>query len=486
MKKILIYIFLIPVLLLSSSCEEWLDVNVDPNTPEDVPVELVLPAAEASIATRIGGNMFNFAGFFTQYWTQAPEANQYNKIDNYDINAPFLNRDYTELYAGALNDLEVIKTKAQEQNQTGYVLVATVLQAYTFLGWVDLMGDIPYSEALMGVENKSSVYDGGQTVYENLIVEIDAALENLAADAYVSPTDYFFDGDLDQWVAFANTLKLKLYMRASYAVDYSSEIQTLIQEDNFITSDVAFSVWADEANRYNPWYGTNKIGLGTVNNIAALPIISYMDSKLDVRLPVLFEDVDGDYVAGVPAMKEDYTDDFSHPIIEATQPVYFITMTELELFKSEAYLRFFNDETRAIESYENAIDFSLELHGLDVDGEAVMYGPGASYEWDSTISQEGKIKLIAMQKWVSLCLVNNLEAWNEMRRLGYPEYTGAVATEVYNGGFYTSGTLISPSGNTLGVGNFVERLHYPEESTRLNNNAPEQKSLTEPIWWDKK
>ncbi|WP_010422448.1 SusD/RagB family nutrient-binding outer membrane lipoprotein [Anaerophaga thermohalophila] len=485
MKKILIYFIMIPVLLLSSSCEEWMDVNTDPNTPEDVPVELILPAAEASIATRVGGNMFNFAGFFTQYWTQAPEANQYNKIDNYDINAPFLNSDYTELYAGALNDLEAVRTKALEDNQTGYVLIATVLQAYTFQVWVDLIGDIPYSEALMGVENKSPKYDDGQSVYEDLIASIDEALNNLEADAYVSPTDYLFGGDLDKWVAFANSLKLKIYMRASYAVDYSAEIQSLIQEDNFITSDVAFAAWNDEPNRYNPWYGTNAIGLGTVNNVAALPIINFLKNKFDVRLPLLFTTVNDDFIGAVPAMKEDMTADFSHPIIDAVQPVYFLTMSELELFKSEAYLRFFNDDTKAMESYENAIDHSLALHGLSTDGED-LYGEGAPYEWDSTAGEEDKIKQIAMQKWVSLCLVNNFEAWNEMRRLGYPEYTGANANEVYNGGLYTAGTLISPSGNALGQGNFIQRLPFPEESTRLNDNAPQQKNLTENIWWDQK
>ncbi|MFW6327094.1 MAG: SusD/RagB family nutrient-binding outer membrane lipoprotein [Bacteroidota bacterium] len=483
MKKLFL-IFIIPLFL--TSCEEWLDVNTDPNTPSDVPPELMLPAAEASIATRLGGNLFNFSGFFAQYWTQAPEANQYNKIDNYDITGPFLNSDYTELYAGALNDLEIIREKAEEENNSGYYLVATVLRAYVFQVWVDMIGDTPYSEALLGVENKEPQYDDGQSVYEGILSELDQALENLDEDAFVSPNDYFFEGDIDNWVAFANSLKLKIMMRASNAVDYSSEIQSLIDEDNFIEEDVAFDAWTDEDNRLNPWYGTNTKGLGTVNNIAALPIISFLQQKSDPRLSNLWEDVDGEYVGGVPAMKEDYTDDFSHPIIPPTHPVYFLTMTEIELFKSEAFLRFYNDDDRAQEAYENAIDYNLDLHGISVNGED-LYGAGESYEWDSSLSEDEKLEEIGLQKWVSLCLVNNFEAWCELRRMGFPEYSGNQARDVYNDQtLNVPGTLISPDGNSLGENTLIQRLPYPERSTRLNDNSPEQPSLGTSIWWDTK
>jgi hypothetical protein len=482
MKKLLLYIFLIAFSL--TSCEDWLDVNTDPNTPSEVPNELILPAAEVSIATRLGGNIFNFTGIFAQYWTQAPEANQYNKIDNYDLTAPFLNRDYIELFAGALNDLEMVRTQATEEENTAYFFVATVLRAYTYQMWVDLMNDVPYTEALQGVDNKFPAYDSGQDIYAGIITEINDAMAALEEGDMVGESDYLFGGNINEWVKFANSLKLKIYMRASYANDYSSEIQALINEGNFITSDVAFSAWEAQDFRYNPWYGTNKIGLGTVNNIAASPIVSYLNSNGDPRLPLLWTDVNGDFVGGVPAMKEDYTEDFSHPIIGETQPVYFMTMTELELFKSEAYVRFYNDDAKAQQAYNNAIDYNLAIHGLS-NGQD-LYGDGKVYAWPADGDTEDKIKSIAMQKWVSLCLVNNLEAWNEMRRLGYPEYNGAIADDVYDGGAYTAGNLISPSGNALGEGNFIQRLLYPEESTRLNNNAPEQKDLTTPIWWDKK
>jgi hypothetical protein len=481
MKKI---IYILSIFLLAG-CSDWLDVNTDPNTPSDVDASLILPATETTIATRLGGNMFNFAGFFVQYWTQAPEANQWNKLDIFNINSQFLNRDYSEFYAGALNDLEVIRNKTQETEQWGEYLAATVLRAYAFQIWVDMMDQAPYSEALKGVENKNPKYDDGAAVYGGLIDEIDAALANISTASSVTVKDLIFGGNIRQWIGFANAMKLKLYMRASNAADYSSEIQALINEDNFFTEDVTFDVFANEVGKHNPWYETNKIGLGTVNNIASLPIVSYLKSKNDPRLPALWTDVDGDFNAGVPAMKEGLTADYSAPIIGATQPVYYYTLTELELFKSEAYVRFFNDDAKAKEAYEKAIDHNLALHGLGVSG-SELYGEGKPYEWDSNASD--KLKQIAMQKWVSLCLVNNLESWFEVRRLGYPEVSGLAATDIYNDNtlYTTPGEFISPKSNTLGGDNFLQRLPFPEESTRLNVNSPEQQPLTSNVWWDTK
>ena len=54
MKKFLILFAF--VLLAGSSCNEWLDVNTDPNNPTEVPADLVLPNAQMQIAGSVGGD----------------------------------------------------------------------------------------------------------------------------------------------------------------------------------------------------------------------------------------------------------------------------------------------------------------------------------------------------------------------------------------------------------------------------------------------
>ena len=108
MKKIL---FLSATVLMLASCD--LDINENPNYPSngDVTADLVFPAIENSIATAVGDQMFNYAGFFAQYWDQMPTANQYNDLAelNIDEGSDLFNRCYSNLYAQALQDVEDVR-----------------------------------------------------------------------------------------------------------------------------------------------------------------------------------------------------------------------------------------------------------------------------------------------------------------------------------------------------------------------------------------
>ena len=94
-----------------------LDINEDPNHPsgEKVSVSLIMPAAQNYVAVVAGDGMYNVAGFFVQYYDQNPTANQYNKYTWYQLTADdnISDRWYNCIYAGALQDIEEIKTKTK-------------------------------------------------------------------------------------------------------------------------------------------------------------------------------------------------------------------------------------------------------------------------------------------------------------------------------------------------------------------------------------
>ena len=60
MKKIILSAALLATTLMG--CSDYLDINHNPNYPGSVSNDLLLPSAEAYIAGRVGGNMFNYAG----------------------------------------------------------------------------------------------------------------------------------------------------------------------------------------------------------------------------------------------------------------------------------------------------------------------------------------------------------------------------------------------------------------------------------------
>ena len=102
MKKILLFTAVAGLLALSS-CD--LDINDNPNYPSgsDVTVDLMFPAVENAVADAVGDQMFNYAGFFAQYFEPMPEANQYNDLAelHLDEGSNLFDRCYRSLYAGA-------------------------------------------------------------------------------------------------------------------------------------------------------------------------------------------------------------------------------------------------------------------------------------------------------------------------------------------------------------------------------------------------
>ena len=256
MKKV-IYPALLSLLMLFA-CEEELDINTDPNTPAQISKGLALSAAQGSIATVIGGDLFNLGGMFAQYYTQSPGAGQYTQIDEYNLGTDYANRLWTELYAGALNDLEFVKDESMEDEDPATFLIATVLQAYTFQYLVDIFGDVPYTEALVGNENISPMPTPGEETYADLIASINEAVtayENSGGDSEVGAQDLIFNGEMDNWVEFANTLLLRFYIRmASTSQANSSAVMELINNNNFLSENAAFSAFGDAINKRNPFY----------------------------------------------------------------------------------------------------------------------------------------------------------------------------------------------------------------------------------------
>ncbi len=486
MKKI--YLLLLSVVVMG--CSDWLDVNEDPNHPTDVPTSLVLPSAQNFIATRMGGNIFNYGGFFAQYWDQAPEANQYNAESEYRIKDEYFNNDYTYLYAGALEDLEDVRNKAAEENNSGDYFVATVLRAYTFQILVDLIDMAPYTEALQGSSNPTPLWEEGSAIYSGVIAEIDDALSRLEQNARISE-DLMLNKSVDQWIGFANALKLKMYMRTSYAQDNAAKVKALIDAGRFFTGNVMFSAYSNESGKRNPWYETNPIGLKAVNNVASYPIITYLSRTSDPRISNKFKlsENKNEYAGIIPGGKTYFvgakTKDYSFPVMNPTTPVYFYTQSELQFFIAEAELRFYNDDAAAEGAYKRAIDASFAMEKVGNPGS--IYDLGNSGEWISTQSLEQKMEKIMLQKWVALCMVNHFEAWTEIRRTGYPKLSTLTGQEIdQDETKYTPGQLISPIVNELGFGNLMQRLPFPEKARTLNHNTPEQKGLTTPVWWDKR
>ncbi|MDR0506358.1 MAG: SusD/RagB family nutrient-binding outer membrane lipoprotein [Dysgonamonadaceae bacterium] len=482
MKKIILFL---AIAVSFANCSEWLDVNHDPNNPEDVGAFLSLPAAEGFAAAQIGGIMYNYSGIFAQYIDQLPECMQYNDITTYRLTpaSQLFDRCYSGFYAGSLEDLHAIISS--ESSTESEKFVATVLRVAIFQVIVDQMDQAPYAEALQGANVPMPKFDSGESIYAGLLAELDAVLAT--SPTYPISGDLIFSNDLSQWKAYAKALKLKLLMRASYAQDNSAKIKALIDEGDFFTGDVKFAAFSDENNKRNPWYQTNVVSLNTQNLSASHPLVSFLKVTGDPRISTIFKTTgSGEYSGIVPGGRVGDTSlkkaNFSEPNVSPTQPVYFFLQSELQFFLAEAYLRFYNDDAKAKAAYEAGIAANFATRGIS-GTDAIINGDAT--KWQGSTAE--KLVLIGLQKWVGSAMLNNVEAWAEVRRTGVPtasSYTGEQVNA--NPTVYTPGQLISPMSNALGNGSFPKRVFFPESAMKYNLNTPAQKKLTDKVWWDKK
>ena len=485
--KILLIIFTVGIY---TSCQQDFDVNTDPNTPGQITPDLALASAEASLIAINGGELANLGGFYAQYHTQSPSAGQYDAIDEYNLSTGFGNRTWDELYSGCLNDLKYVATESEKQGNTGKVLVAKLLQAYTFQVLVDLFGDVPYTEALGGVANINPKATPGNEIYADLIKQIDAAVTSYKANPVPSAfgtQDIIYQGDMTNWLKFANTLKLRIYMRMSYTAQANpSAVNALIAENNFITVDAGFSKFGTEVSQRNPFYEVNfstSPGLGDVNHMASNTLMQFYEQNNDPRKTAVYRpSTTSTYTALDQGNGESFTNtaiSYARPKITATTPVYLITVAESYFLQAEALIRYAG-QSGAKQKYDLGVETSFHTYGLATSGATALTGPSGVYEFVSGLPTEQAVRQVIIQKWAALANVNNIEAYIETTRTKFPE---VVTFGTQN---YSKGNRIPSRTSILTATTVPSILFYAQNEVDRNTNIKQRTSITQKVWWDQK
>lgn len=501
MKKI--SLFAAAGLMMLSSCD--LDINENPNYPSnsDVTAELVFPSIANSIATAVGDQMFNYAGFFAQYWDQMPTANQYNDLAelNLDEGSDLFNRCYSNLYAQALEDVEDVLSKTES---TSDIFACKVLRAQAFQYLVDNLDQCPYTEALQGSANAMPAWDEGQTVYEGVLAELDEAEANLTGEP-MTVTDPLLKKNLNQWRGYANALRLRMYMRLIdgnvNAAEYQNKAKALVATNSFFTGDVAWDVYTDAVGQRNPWGAMFYEGTiaGTKNHCAAYPLVSYYQATNDPRIAYTLDQSSkyNDYVGLLPGCKtlmgewtglgSNYNDDYVSNVNRATakaMPIYLFTQSELQFLIAEVEKRFNSNDAAAKAAYDAAVTADFNSRGID-GAAAFLAAPKTS--WSAQASDADKLNLLYMQKWVAFFYRNHMEAWSEARRTDVPVLSSLSAQAIYNDPTsYTAGNFVNPGVNFITGGGLAKRVPYPSNARRYNKNTPSVKLISDRVFWDVK
>lgn len=485
--------------LIFTSCE--LDINDNPNYPDSgtISADLVFPNAQLGLVATISDNMFNYAGFFAQYFNQLPESQQFDAISENRINVSdqVFDGAYRTLYSGVLADLEDVKKKT---TSTADLLAVAVLRTISFQLLVDNTDKTPYIESLGGSEVPNPKYDDGDVVYKGVLAELDEALSAYKTNSEpMTVTDMMFKKNMTQWVGLANAVKLRMYMRM-YEKDNSvkDKIVALVNDNDFFMGDAALDIFADVPGNRSPFYASY-YELGQANHCASYPIIQYMLHTDDPRIAYAYDKTaaDGKYVGEIPGAKnvtkewvgsENWKNknvsnvNFKlHNGTGATRPGIIFTQANLQFLIAEAKLRFLNDEAGAKVAYEDAIKADFAFKGFD-GVETYLAGEYVNFDL-----AENKLELIYMQKWAAFCYTDHMESWSEIRRTDVPKLSTKDGKSIFETpSIYTPGELIDPVRNSIVGGGLVKRLPYSYKSYTINQNAPEAVEINVPVWWDVK
>lgn len=489
-----LYLLLPAILCYTSGCKE-LDINASPNNPtvEKATPESLFPSAVMSTVGRVGGELSMVGGIWAQFWTQSNTSSQFRTVDSYNLqnSSIFINNSYTELFSGALMDYQLGIEKAVEARDWRYNLMNTVMRAYTYQVLVDLYDKVPYTEASQPTKFLQPKFDDGYTIYIALIKGIDEALAkdylNVVHTVEQAKTDFIFgnhgnaefEDEMSNWKKFANTLKLKMYLRMVNAKpqEASEGIKRLLVEGaEFLDTNAGVSSFIDAPNLSNPFYEYNFRRLNTKDNLkASTTLTSWLEKNADPRAMVYFGRPNpvpaipqGDYARNLAIYNLSVT-----PVVKAADPVWLISKAESYFMQAEALLRYANGNG-AEEMYQKGLNAAFEQVGLIPGAMANTYAyPDGSFD--------AKLEAIIVQKWASLFGPHALEAFFEQNRTGYPKISPVYSTNAA----YIPGQLVYVPGGVTGAGNFPRRFVFPDVEKSRNSNTPAEVPIYTKVWWGK-
>ncbi len=497
-------------LLISASlqsCDDYLDVNDDPNNPssENVNPEIVLAATQVYTYGVLAGNvssanpnavqdnMNQLGNLMMNNWTRdvgASNSSYYFNEHTYNVTSDFYSGIFENLYLRTSNYTFIQNTT--KPGYDNYKAIAKILKTYYFQYLVDLYGNIPYSEAHKRGNNLTAKYDDALTIYRDLVVQLEEAVTLIdnAPIGTLNPgeNDVMLSGDMGMWKKFANTLKLRILLReckrtasSAYIISEMAELQSsgaefLGPNDN-VTINPGFSASANKQNGFAAMFlNTNDEFKNNWSSTAATKYtVTYLTSTFDTRLTRIYSATsagagtyDGHQQGDVLNTSTNYPVSHVGPglLQNSSQDGLVFTAAESLLLQAEAVQRLYLTGS-AKSLYESAITESYKLLGLDASAASAYYiQPINLVGWDASTN---KIEAIINQKWIALNGINGGETWIENTRTGYPAHVPL--------------STVAPPGTSRPI-----RLLYPSSEIAGNTaNVPQQnesEAFTSKIFWN--
>ncbi len=508
------------VLLSCDGVGDFGDTNEDPTTANDPNPDLEFTTLQLGVS----GSRFDmwrtnliytmpivqhianpgfYAGNFNQYvgaWSASFFDTRYGGGPN--------GSNFLRTVTNAETLISELEGKPRQVNR----LAATrIMRVLTFQRLTDVYGDVPYFDAGKGaLEGEFTPhYTRQDSIYMDLHDELRAAVDQFdASQPTFGGADLFFNGSIEQWKRFANSLQLRLALRvvkvrpdlaqswAEEAVNADGGVMQSVEDDAYVPHQsgpsggpAGFNTNAhSEVMQSFPGQWLSETFVDWMKDKSDPRLTEYgalapggLDSAL-VEDPAQQRGMPNGFDNNELAASNEYTDDLDqytriHPNLrDRNDPMFFQTYAEVELMLAEAAVRGWNVPGSAEAHYEAGVRAAMNYITRYGENTSVSDSEITQYLSDNSLpsGREARLRAINNQYWAATFL-NGIESWSNWRRSGYPELTPA------------------PEEGDTG-GQFIRRLDYPQGERDLNGdnyqearerqNITQSNRLTARVWWD--
>lgn len=451
--KSLRYLLIITVLAFAGCEKSFEDLQVNPNQPASAPPSLIFQG----VLNDMFDNCWN-ANIVMRY-SQFHLCN-YNYYGSNEYNWTTSNFDFYTLNNVAKMEEEAAKLSGPDNP---YAALGKFFRAYFSIRMSMKFGDIPFSQALQGLENTTPTYDSQKEVFVASLNMLEEANDLLAASIAKNDNslqgDIYLSNDLVKWQKVINTYLLRVLIHLSkHADDSDLNVKARFAEvlnnpskypimeslaDNmayiYNSSTNSYPTNPGEAGKDAGRYNHSDTYLGTLARLHD-PRTFIVADPAPAKLAQGFTENDFEAYVGAPAGEglddmtfkmgngeysaidqERYYSTFSGP-----EPCIQIGYAELCFNIAEAINRGWVSGDAA-DWYQKGITASMNFYGIT---------EASSYLAQAEIAYKGNnadgLEQILLQKYLAFFQNSGWEAFYNQRRTGVPEFNVGAGTG--NGG----------------------------------------------------
>ncbi|MBM3442407.1 MAG: SusD/RagB family nutrient-binding outer membrane lipoprotein [Bacteroidetes bacterium] len=420
----------------------------------------------------------------------------------------WLNGAFNGFYSSAipplLGVLDNTKPGGPAANPAIYA-VANIWKVQAFLPRTDYWGPIPYSK--VGSGDKSIEYDTQEAIYKDFFAILKQSVQNLQAyrgqTLALGANDQVYNGNVDKWIRFANSMRLRLALRVS-AVDPAlakSEAEAAVA-GGVLTSNVDDALLKTTTNSLNPMCQATAWNEFRMSAAMESVLKGYNDPRMNVMYAPAaatgqYKGLRNGYSQVQLGLTENGPNANSNvatrylPDNMFSTPFLVMYAAESWFLRAEGALNGWAMGGLAKDLYESGIRTSMASWGFTgaavntyiagttrpialTDGVRTPALSDIPVRFEATAAKQRE--QILTQKWIANW-PNGHEAWAEFRRTGFPKLYPRINSDeplvpgnsVVRRTPYTSGELAT---NPKGVASGVTKLGGPDNPTTR-------------LWWNK-